>query len=92
MNPLLNLPNGTIVKIVSFLLSQRTVTGIRHKAHLREMGKKLGVEKVHLHKFRRTTATRAIEKGRMMSGGRQLCADRSEAEIADRASTENTWT
>ena len=30
---------------------------------LREMGKKLGVEKVHQHKFRRTMATRAIEKG-----------------------------
>lgn len=28
-----------------------------------EMGKKLGVEKVHAHKFRRTMATRAIEKG-----------------------------
>ena len=30
---------------------------------LREMGKKLGVEKVYPHKFRRTMATRAIEKG-----------------------------
>ena len=30
---------------------------------LREMGKKLGVEKVHPHKFRRTMATRATEKG-----------------------------
>ena len=29
---------------------------------LREMGKKLDVEKVHPHKFRRTMATRAIEK------------------------------
>ena len=27
------------------------------------MGKKLGAEKVHPHKFRRTMATRAIEKG-----------------------------
>ena len=27
-------------------------------------------------------ATRAIEKGRMTSGGRPLCADRSEAETA----------
>ena len=30
---------------------------------LREIGKKLGVEKVHPHKFRRTMATRGIEKG-----------------------------
>ena len=30
---------------------------------LREMGKKVGGEKVHPHKFRRTMATRAIEKG-----------------------------
>lgn len=30
---------------------------------LREIGKKLGVKKVHPHKFRRTMATRAIEKG-----------------------------
>ena len=30
---------------------------------LREMGKRIGVEKVHPHKFRRTMATRAIEKG-----------------------------
>lgn len=30
---------------------------------LREIGKRIGVEKVHPHKFRRTMATRAIEKG-----------------------------
>lgn len=30
---------------------------------LREMGKRLGIEKVYPHKFRRTMATRAIEKG-----------------------------
>ena len=30
---------------------------------LGEMGQKVGVEKVHPHKFRRTMATRAIEKG-----------------------------
>jgi integrase len=30
---------------------------------LREMGKKLGINKVHPHKFRRTLATMAIDKG-----------------------------
>jgi len=30
---------------------------------LRELGRKLGIEKVHPHKFRRTMATRAIDKG-----------------------------
>ena len=30
---------------------------------LREMGKRLNIEKVHPHKFRRTLATVAIDKG-----------------------------
>ena len=30
---------------------------------LRELGRKLGITKVHPHKFRRTLATRAIDKG-----------------------------
>ena len=30
---------------------------------LRKIGKKIGVEKVHPHKFRRTLATKAIDKG-----------------------------
>ncbi|SHJ08798.1 integrase/recombinase XerD [Dethiosulfatibacter aminovorans DSM 17477] len=30
---------------------------------LRELGRKLGIERVHPHKFRRTMATRAIDKG-----------------------------
>ena len=41
--------------------SRLTASGV--ELRLREMGKKLGVEKVHPHKFRRTMATRAIEKG-----------------------------
>lgn len=41
--------------------SRLTESGVQLR--LREMGKKLGVEKVHPHKFRRTMATRAIEKG-----------------------------
>jgi len=38
-----------------------TIGGI--ESRLREMGKKLGIEKVHPHKFRRTLATMAIDKG-----------------------------
>ena len=30
---------------------------------LRNLGRKLGITKVHPHKFRRTLATRAIDKG-----------------------------
>ena len=41
--------------------SRLTESGV--ELRLREMGKKLGVEKVHPHKFRRTMDTRAIEKG-----------------------------
>ena len=41
--------------------SRLTESGV--ELRLREMGKKLGVEKVHPHKFRRTMTTRAIEKG-----------------------------
>jgi site-specific recombinase XerD len=37
------------------------IGGIEHR--LREMGKRLNIPKVHPHKFRRTLATRAIDKG-----------------------------
>ncbi len=37
------------------------IGGIEHR--LREMGKKLNISKVHPHKFRRTLATMAIDKG-----------------------------
>ena len=37
------------------------IGGIEHR--LREMGKKLNIQKVHPHKFRRTLATMAIDKG-----------------------------
>lgn len=30
---------------------------------IRELGRKLGLQKIHPHKFRRTMATRAIDKG-----------------------------
>ncbi len=37
------------------------IGGIEHR--LREMGKRLSIQKVHPHKFRRTLATMAIDKG-----------------------------
>ena len=37
------------------------IGGIEHR--LREMGKRLNIQKVHPHKFRRTLATMAIDKG-----------------------------
>ena len=30
---------------------------------LRKIGKRIGIDKVHPHKFRRTLATKAIDKG-----------------------------
>ena len=48
---------------VEILRDNCTNTESGVELRLREMGKKLGVEKVHPHKFRRTMATRAIEKG-----------------------------
>ncbi len=33
------------------------------EVRLRELGKRLNIAKVHPHKFRRTLATRAIDKG-----------------------------
>ena len=50
-------------KIVSLNKPHSRLTESGVELRLREMGKKLGVEKVHPHKFRRTMATRAIEKG-----------------------------
>ena len=39
---------------------------------LRELGRKLGIEKVYPHKFRRTMATRAIDKGMPIEQVQQL--------------------
>ena len=41
--------------------SRLTISGI--EVRLRELGRKLGMKKVHPHKFRRTLATMAIDKG-----------------------------
>lgn len=53
--------NITLFVLLNKPHSRLTESGV--ELRLREMGKKLGVEKVHPHKFRRTMATRAIEKG-----------------------------
>ena len=39
---------------------------------MRELGRKLGIEKVYPHKFRRTMATRAIDKGMPIEQVQQL--------------------
>ena len=47
-----------------------TIGGI--ESRLREMGKALEIEKVHPHKFRRTLATMAIDKGMPIEQLQQL--------------------
>lgn len=47
-----------------------TINGI--EVRLRELGKRLGMEKVHPHKFRRTLATMAIDKGMPIEQLQQL--------------------
>lgn len=42
------------------------------ETRLRELGKQLGVHKVHPHKFRRTLATMAIDKGMPIEQLQQL--------------------
>lgn len=51
-----------------------TIGGI--ETRLREMGKRLGVPKVHPHKFRRTLATMAIDKGMPIEQLQQLLGHR----------------
>ena len=46
------------------------IGGIEHR--LREMGKRLEINKVHPHKFRRTLATMAIDKGMPIEQLQQL--------------------
>ena len=52
--------NSALFVFLNKLHNRLTESG--EKLRLREKGKKLGVEKVHPRKFRRTMATRAIEK------------------------------
>lgn len=50
--------------------SRLTISGV--EIRLRELGKKLGMHKVHPHKFRRTLATLAIDKGMPIEQLQQL--------------------
>ena len=50
--------------------NRMTIGGV--ETRLREMGKRLGVPKVHPHKFRRTLATMAIDKGMPIEQLQQL--------------------
>ncbi len=52
------------------LYNRMTIGGI--ETRLREMGKRLGVSKVRPHKFRRTLATMAIDKGMPIEQLQQL--------------------
>ena len=38
-----------------------TISGVEKR--LQQLGKRIGIDKVHPHKFRRTLATMAIDKG-----------------------------
>lgn len=51
------------IYIVSLSLphSRLTIGGVENR--LRQLGKRAGLNKVHPHKFRRTLATMAIDKG-----------------------------
>jgi site-specific recombinase XerD len=51
-----------------------TIGGI--EARLRKLGKQLGLQKVHPHKFRRTLATMAIDKGMPIEQLQQLLGHR----------------
>ena len=53
--------NEALFVTLRFPYSRLTINGI--ETRLRELGKKLGMKKVHPHKFRRTLATMAIDKG-----------------------------
>ena len=50
--------------------SRLTISGV--ESRVREIGKRLEIEKVHPHKFRRTLATRAIDKGMPIEQLQQL--------------------
>lgn len=53
--------NEALFVTLRFPYNRFTINGI--ETRLRELGKKLGMKKVHPHKFRRTLATMAIDKG-----------------------------
>lgn len=55
--------------------SRLQISGV--EIRLRELGRKLGLEKVHPHKFRRTLATVAIDKGMPIEQVQQLLGHQS---------------
>ena len=61
INDMAEVLNASQMQKLQEVYNRLTESGV--ELRLREMGKKVGVEKVHPHKFRRTMATRAIEKG-----------------------------
>lgn len=53
--------NEALFVTLDFPFQRLKISGV--EIRLRELGKKLNINKVHPHKFRRTMATRAIDKG-----------------------------
>ena len=53
--------NGALFVTLYAPYDRLKISGV--EIRLRELGRKLNLEKVHPHKFRRTMATRAIDKG-----------------------------
>lgn len=53
--------NKALFVSLSYPFSRLKISGV--EIRMRQLGKKLNIERVHPHKFRRTMATRAIDKG-----------------------------
>lgn len=62
--------NPALIVSLKAPFSRLSIGGV--EARLRELGRQLGVQKVHPHKFRRTLATMAIDKGMPIEQLQQL--------------------
>lgn len=62
--------NPALIVSLKAPFSRLSIGGV--ETRLRELGRQLGVHKVHPHKFRRTLATMAIDKGMPIEQLQQL--------------------